>query len=148
MLNSRLFLALIFSTPIISAVPLIPPPDGVKVRGINYGGSGCPAGSLGQFMNTDSMSVVLDDFQVTSLPSSPQLNRKNCRVGVNLIVPTGYKLQVSSEEIDCFQYLSSTTSFQFKDTIYYDNSTEKVSLCRKIISRGRSAFRMCCTDIH
>ncbi|KAI9205406.1 uncharacterized protein BJ171DRAFT_616066 [Polychytrium aggregatum] len=62
----------------------------VYIRGISYGGSGCPQGSVGQSLSQDltSFTLIFDSF--IAYTGDGPANRKSCQINVDLVVPNGW----------------------------------------------------------
>src|SRR4051794_35011579 len=121
----------------LPAQPIFPPPDGTTIlsKGITYGGNSCPQGSVGHVIlngnvqNSVQLAVTLDDFRMFSSISSGNGLRKECNIAVNLVIPTGYKIQVASDSTESFQsFDNKDITYRFKDTIYYNTGVEQVSM--------------------
>jgi hypothetical protein len=90
-------LAILVSARIASAQG--PDPNQVYIQSIAYGGSGCPAGSVGQSIADDrqSFTLIFDQFVASQGPSVPITeNRKNCLLNVNLHVPNGFAYSIGT----------------------------------------------------
>ena len=105
----------------------------LRVRGVTYGGSACPQGTVGQFLSVGSpyvLTVLLDNFKF--LPNETASNattvRKNCMISVDILFEPRWQVQVTSETFHCYQNLpSKDISYRFKDVVYYPGGTEQVS---------------------
>jgi hypothetical protein len=93
-LNGLALLAGTASAGVISAPPVAPAPNEIKIVNITAIGSGCPAGHA--YVNVDATATVFDvafdEYIVTAGPgTSPANSRKNCRISINLAFPSGYQ---------------------------------------------------------
>jgi hypothetical protein len=97
-----------------------PDPSQVYVQSITYGGSGCPAGSVGQSIADDreSLTLIFDSFVASQGPSVPVTqNRKNCQINLNLHLPVG--IQVSVATVDYRGYVQLPAGVTAKQGAIY-----------------------------
>jgi hypothetical protein len=74
-----------------------PDPSEVHINGISYGGPGCPAGSVGEYLSDDAKAFTLafDEFSVEKGPGIPlSESRKFCNVNLDLHIPQGWQYSV------------------------------------------------------
>ena len=109
-------------------------PTSLRVRGVTYGGSACPQGTVGQFFSVGSphiLTVLLDNFGYlpNEIPANATAVRKNCMISVDLLFEPNWQVQVASEDFHCYQdFPSKDISYRFRDTIYYSGGKDQVSL--------------------
>ena len=73
-------------------------PSGVRVRSINYAGSGCPAGTISGNLNRDATAFTLYTYSFLAeigygVPMTAK--RKNCQLAVDLYVPSGWSYTIA-----------------------------------------------------
>jgi len=97
MLFSTLLTA-ISGLTLAAAVPLeeraTPPPDQVQLVDVNYGGNGCPQGSVGKVFSSDKQLITLffDKYIAESGPGiSPAKNRAACQLNLKMHFPEGWQ---------------------------------------------------------
>jgi hypothetical protein len=76
-----------------------PNPNEVYVQSISYGGTGCPQGSVGNSFSNDrkSATLIFDSFIASTGPGVDATEaRKNCQLNVNLHIPAGHTVSVST----------------------------------------------------
>jgi hypothetical protein len=76
-----------------------PDPDEVYIQNINYGGTGCPQGTVAHAMANDrqSMTLIFDQFIASIGPGIENREaRKNCTINVNLHVPQGWSYAIGT----------------------------------------------------
>ncbi len=72
-------------------------PDYVRVRGISYAGTGCPAGTVSQNVASDyqAFTLLFDSFVAETGPNAPfSAKRKNCQINLDLDFPAGWSFTV------------------------------------------------------
>lgn len=72
-------------------------PSFVRLRSINYAGSGCPAGSISANVSPDSraLSLTMDEFVAEVGPGVPlSAGRRNCQLSIDLSYPSGWSYAV------------------------------------------------------
>ena len=127
--------ALVGATPVsIALEPALaeptPNPGTVRIRGVTYGGSGCPQGSVGQFLSADATTVTLIfDSYVASLGPSIAVaeNRKNCQINFDLLYPGGFQYSVFTADYRGYANLDKGVTGQVKSTYYFSGSNNQVS---------------------
>ncbi len=83
-----LLLALSITSAIVHA-------DNIKLGEPAYGGTGCPAGSVGVAVSPDqqSVSMIFDEF-VVEAGGRRTLDRKSCNIAIPIHVPQGYSFSI------------------------------------------------------
>ena len=82
-------------------------PGNVRVRGLTYAGSGCPAGTVSTNISPDALAftVMFDAYAAEVGPGVPYgQKRKNCQLGVDLDVPNGWTYSILT--VDTRGYVS------------------------------------------
>jgi len=74
------------------------PPNGkVYIKGLNYAGSGCPAGSVAGTLSTDAsnLNIAFDNY-IASVGKGISItqSRKNCQLTIQLVYPPGWSYSV------------------------------------------------------
>ena len=95
-------------------------PQGVYIRSLNYGGSGCPQGSVGQTIAQDrnSFTLIFDDYIAeVGRGISRRQGRKSCQITIDLKVPPGY--QYSIADLDYRGYVSLDPGVMATQTASY-----------------------------
>ncbi|KAH6679243.1 hypothetical protein B0J14DRAFT_293616 [Halenospora varia] len=106
-----------------------PNPEDVKVRGISYGGSGCPQGTLGVLYGSDkNIYLQFENFHPSIGPNRPVTSsRANCQININLSYPSNLQFSPGYTTFNGHASLSSTTSALFKSIWYFSGSSAQVS---------------------
>jgi hypothetical protein len=108
-----------------------PPPAGtVKIRGITYGGNGCPQGTVSSQFTTDRTAVtILFDSYIATI--GPNINvaeqRKNCQLNVAITYPGGFQYSVLSADYRGYAALQKGVSGTLKSTYYFTGDTKQTS---------------------
>jgi len=122
---ASLFAAIsVLATPIAS--PHSPPPgldlSKVYIRGIKYGGTGCPQGSTSIIIspNRDTFTLIFDKY-VASIGPGVDITetRKNCQISVDLQYPGGFQYSLFSADYRGFIGLDKGVSGTQKSTYYF-----------------------------
>lgn len=74
-------------------------PAYVRIRSINYAGTGCPAGSVSQNVSPDlqAFTLLFDEFVAEVGPGvSLGKGRRNCQIAVDLDFPSGWSYSVAT----------------------------------------------------
>lgn len=122
---TTLFLAAISTTGLVSAMPSTMPlqfeereaaPAGVELVDVNYGGNGCPQGSVGKAISGDKSVITLffDKYIAEAGPGvSPAKGRVACQLNLKMKFPQGFQYALSSlllprlklitSQVRCFQ---------------------------------------------
>jgi hypothetical protein len=101
-MSSGFLFVLLFFVSFFSVVQSqSPDPSEVYVQSISYGGNGCPQGSVGSSFSNDrkSFTLIFDQFVASMGPGVPIVeSRKNCRLNLNLHVPSGWSFELVQTE--------------------------------------------------
>jgi hypothetical protein len=96
-------------------------PDYVRVRSINYAGSGCPAGTVAENISPDYKAFTLefDSFIAETGPRQPlSASRKNCSIALSIDHPDGWQYTIFS--VDYAGYISLDSGVQaMQKSLYY-----------------------------
>lgn len=74
-----------------------PNPNEISIRGVVYGGSGCPGGSVANMLSPDgkAFTLLFDNYVAEAGPGvSLSAGRRNCQLAVNMKFPNGYSFSV------------------------------------------------------
>ena len=102
-----------------------PHPHQVYVRGITYGGSGCPAGTVAANVSFDASAfdLMFDSFVAEAGPGVPlSESRKVCTINLDLAVPQGWSYTVNSVQTRGFASLDAGTSATQMNRYYFQGS--------------------------
>jgi len=134
---ASLFVATVLATPIASpradTPPTPPGPDRSKVfiKGVSYGGSGCPQGSVGVSLSTDrtTFTLIFDKYvaSISPGPTDPAKSRKNCQIAVNMQYPGGFQYSVFKADYRGFVELDKGVTGTQKSTYYFSGQTAQAS---------------------
>jgi len=119
------------STPLPGQEFGTPPPAGtVQIKGVSYGGSGCPQGSVGSQISSDrtTMTLLFDSYTASIGPGIPVNDqRKNCQLNVDLTYPGGFQYSVLSADYRGYAALQKGVSGTLKSTYYFSGQTDQAS---------------------
>jgi len=105
---TTLVLAAVSTTGLVSALPPstplhfeeradVPSPNDVKLIDVQYGGSGCPQGSVGKSISEDKsvITLIFDKYIAEAGPNmSPAKSRAVCQINVKMAIPQGFQFGV------------------------------------------------------
>lgn len=103
----------------------------VKVAGISYAGSGCPAGSVAQSLSADAKAFTLlfDSYVAEAGPGVALSNgRKNCQIAVDLRYPQGWSYTIFDVDYRGYAKLDPGTVGTQKTTYYFQGAASQASL--------------------
>lgn len=109
---------------------LRPSPRDVYIRGISYGGSGCPQGSVGKSLSADrtSMTLIFDSFVASVGPDIPITeSRKSCQINVDLRIPQGWSYTIGTIDYRGYVDLASRQIGRQKSFYYFQGSFQQAS---------------------
>ncbi|KAE9579212.1 putative secreted protein [Colletotrichum fructicola] len=121
-----------FALGLVAAIPMggdTPPLDQVRLVDVNYGGSGCPAGSVAKsFSDTrDIVTLMFDQYNVQSGPNiKPVEHRKACQLNVKMHYPQGYQFSIFQSTVRGHVNLAKGVEGYCKAT-YYFSGDEKTA---------------------
>jgi hypothetical protein len=81
----------------LSSTAFAQSPDNVRIRGISYAGTGCPAGSVAENISPDfqALTLLFDSYVVEAGLNVPlSESRKNCQLLVDLDFPNGWQYSI------------------------------------------------------
>ncbi|KAF2875863.1 hypothetical protein BDV95DRAFT_626260 [Massariosphaeria phaeospora] len=124
--------------PLVAAAPAIPaielgdaPPAGmVKIRGITYGGNGCPQGTMSNQISADRSTVTLIfDSYIASIGPGVALaeQRKNCQLNVDIEYPGGFQFSILSADYRGYASLEKGVTGTMKSTYYFSGQQDQSS---------------------
>ncbi|KAF2822677.1 hypothetical protein CC86DRAFT_385600 [Ophiobolus disseminans] len=124
--------------PLAAALPALPgqelgeaPPAGqVKIRGVSYGGTGCPQGTMSsQISNDRSIVTLIFDSYIASIgPGVPVTEqRKNCQLNVDLEYPGGFQYSILSADYRGYSSIQKGVTGTLKSTYYFSGQTAQSS---------------------
>lgn len=114
-----------------SALAAGPDLSKVKVAGISYAGSGCPAGSVAQSLSADAKAFTLlfDSYVAEAGPGVALSNgRKNCQIAVDLRYPQGWSYTIFDVDYRGYAKLDPGTVGTQKTTYYFQGAASQASL--------------------
>jgi hypothetical protein len=127
----RYFSALIVLAVSGTALAAGPNPSQVRIAGISYAGSGCPAGSVAESMSPDAKAFTLlfDSYIAEAGPGVSLANgRKNCQIAVDLRFPQGWSYTIFDVDYRGYAQLERGTTGTQKTTYYFQGGSSQASL--------------------
>ncbi|CAO2649870.1 Nn.00g011620.m01.CDS01 [Neocucurbitaria sp. VM-36] len=124
--------------PLAAAAPALPdvnlgeaPPAGqVKIRGVSYGGTGCPQGTMSSQISADrSVVTLIFDSYIASIGPGIAVTeqRKNCQLNVDLEYPGGFQYSILSADYRGYAAIQKGISGTLKSTYYFSGQTAQTS---------------------
>jgi hypothetical protein len=107
-----------------------PDPSQISIQSVTYGGTGCPAGSVGHSLSDDrtQLALVFDKFVAKSGPGIPVTEaRKNCQLNINVRIPQGFSYSVGTFDYRGYVQLPSGVSAESKSTYYFQGEVTQAS---------------------
>jgi len=107
-----------------------PDPTQVQIKGITYGGNGCPKGSMSYQISQDRTIVtLLFDSYIASVGPGIALteSRKNCQLNVDITYPGGFQYSILSADYRGYAALQSGVQGTLKSTYYFSGQTAQTS---------------------
>src|SRR5438874_527081 len=74
-------------------------PPNMTITSLDYGGTGCPHNSVGQFLSSyhSTIAFIIDGFYIPYGPTTPITElRKNCQLTATITYTSKYQYAVSS----------------------------------------------------
>lgn len=108
----------------------------VTIRGVTYGGTGCPQGSVGTQISSDRTIVTLIfDSYVASIGPGVAIteSRKNCQLNVDIKYPGGFQYSVLSADYRGYASLQKGVSGSLKSTYYFSGQSAQVRPSSSVI---------------
>ncbi|KAF2679872.1 hypothetical protein K458DRAFT_313346 [Lentithecium fluviatile CBS 122367] len=125
--------------PIVAATPVnlpglelgdAPPPGQVTIRGVTYGGTGCPQGTMSSQISADRtiMTLIFDAYIASIGPDvKPTENRKNCQLNVDIQYPGGFQYSILSADYRGYAAIQKGVTGTLKSTYYFSGSQDQSS---------------------
>ncbi|KAH8716774.1 hypothetical protein GQ44DRAFT_624762 [Phaeosphaeriaceae sp. PMI808] len=107
-----------------------PPAGSVKIRGISYGGNGCPQGTMSSQISEDRTTVTLIfDSYIASIGPGIALSeqRKNCQLNIDLEYPGGFQYSILSADYRGYASIQKGVKGTLKSTYYFSGQTAQSS---------------------
>ncbi len=131
----KLFSTITLFAGLAAAIPTLTPRDGpsgheVEIAGFTFGGSGCPAGTVGSILSDDltTLTLIYDQFIAQAGPGlHPKDYRENCQVNVKLHFPQGWQFSVFKADYRGHATLPKGDTGTVKANYYFSGSTQQVS---------------------
>ncbi len=101
----------------------------VSITGFAFGGSGCPAGSVGSILSSDltTLTLIYDSFIAQAGPNiEPKERRKNCQINVRLHFPQGWQFSIFKADYRGHATLPPGATGSAKATYYFSGSSQQV----------------------
>jgi len=129
-------------------MPALHRPDGenkliqiqVTIRGVSYGGTGCPQGSMSSQISSDRtiVTLIFDSYIASIGPGiSVTEQRKNCQLNVDINYPGGFQYSVLSADYRGYSSIQKGVSGTLKSTYYFSGQTAQVRCRVKHTSKER-----------
>jgi hypothetical protein len=102
----------------------------VTIKGVTYGGTGCPQGTMSSQISEDRTTVTLifDSYIASIGPGiSVTDSRKNCQLNVDIRYPGGFQYSILSADYRGYASLQQGISGTLKSTYYFAGQTAQVS---------------------
>ncbi|KAF2124544.1 hypothetical protein P153DRAFT_390583 [Dothidotthia symphoricarpi CBS 119687] len=123
--------------PLAAAAPALdpftgdaPPSGQVTIRGVTYGGTGCPQGTMSYQISEDktTMTLIFDQY-VASVGPGIEITeqRKNCQLNVDLLYPGGFQYSVFSADYRGYASIQKGVTGTLKSTYYFSGQTAQSS---------------------
>jgi len=124
--------------PLVAAAPTpdtptsggAPAPGQVQIRGVTYGGTGCPQGSVGSQISDDrSVMTLIFDSYIASIGPGIAITeqRKNCQLNVDLLYPGGFQYSILSADYRGYASIDKGVTGVLKSTYYFSGQTAQSS---------------------
>ncbi|KAF2010550.1 hypothetical protein BU24DRAFT_427665 [Aaosphaeria arxii CBS 175.79] len=107
-----------------------PPAGQVTIRGVTYGGTGCPQGTMSSQISADRTTVTLIfDSYIASIGPGVAVTeqRKNCQLNVDIQYPGGFQYSILSADYRGYASLQKGVSGTLKSTYYFSGQTAQSS---------------------
>jgi hypothetical protein len=108
----------------------------VTIRGVTYGGTGCPQGSMSSQISSDRtiVTLIFDSYVASVGPGvAATESRKNCQLNVDIKYPGGFQYSILSADYRGYAALQKGVSGTLKSTYYFSGQTAQVSLIVKVM---------------
>ena len=127
----RLLMLTVVSLSSMTKAEIGPDPRDVRINGISFAGSGCPAGSVSQNLSEDAKAFTLlfDSYVAEAGPGMPlSLSRKNCQIAVDLRFRQGWSYTIFTVDYRGYARLDPGTSGQQLSSYYFQGQTKTGNL--------------------
>jgi hypothetical protein len=101
----------------------------VQIKGVTYGGTGCPQGTVSSQFSDDrtTMTLIFDSYIASIGPSiAVTEQRKNCQLNVHLTYPGGFQYSVLSADYRGYAAIQKGVTGTLKSTYYFSGQTDQV----------------------
>ncbi|KAF1978877.1 hypothetical protein BU23DRAFT_524477 [Bimuria novae-zelandiae CBS 107.79] len=102
----------------------------VTIRGVTYGGTGCPQNSLSYQLSSDKtlITLIFDSYIASIGPGiSVTEQRKNCQINVDIQYPGGFQYSVLSADYRGYASIQKGVTGTLKSTYYFSGQTDQSS---------------------
>jgi len=133
MLNSLLTLALAATAcaaPSSLVARTSPPASQVFINSISYGGTGCPQGTLSQYLSADrqTFTLIFDQYVASIGPGiTIDQSRKNCQLNIDLQYPAGFQYSVFDTVYRGYVNADPGVTARQQSTFYFSGQSAQVS---------------------
>lgn len=107
-----------------------PNPTEVYINGISYGGTGCPQGTVGQFISADrqTFTLIFDAYVASIGPGIPATQtRLNCQLNIDLQYPSGFQYSILGTQFRGYAGLDKGVTGIQSANYYFSGSPTQVS---------------------
>lgn len=121
------FLALVSSTPLSTDKP---DPSKVYIESINYGGTGCPQGSVAKTISDDrsTFTLIFDQYVASTGPTIPITeSRKACQINIVLHLPGGFSFTIGTVDYRGYVQLKAGAEAFSRSLYYFSGDTAQAS---------------------
>lgn len=139
--------AVLAGTIPVNPVNLVDPPTGVSsilflpvsaithnlpqvtIRGVTYGGTGCPQGTVSAQLSADKtlITLIFDTYIASIGPGiAVTEQRKNCQLNVDIQYPGGFQYSVLSADYRGYAAIDKGVTGVLKSTYYFSGQTDQV----------------------
>ena len=103
----------------------------VTIRGVSYGGTGCPQGTMSSQISSDRtvVTLIFDSYIASIGPGiAVTEQRKNCQLNVDIKYPGGFQYSILSADYRGYSAIQKGVTGTLKSTYYFSGQTAQVSL--------------------
>ncbi len=110
---------LLLPAPVLHASP-------IALSGANYGGTGCPAGSVVAALSPDQSTVsIYFEKYMAQTGANKRLDRKACGLAIPLHVPAGYSVAVAGVDFEGFNSLPAGARARLSVEQFFAGATSR-----------------------
>jgi len=105
-----------------------PDPKTVTIKGVAYGGSGCPQNSLGEYISQDqtTFTLIFDSFFAQTGPgTTPSEGREACQINLELDYPSGFQYSILSTTYRGYAALDSRVTGTLSALYYFSGANQQ-----------------------